>query len=272
MTKRVTLAVSFWVAAVVVNYLFRLSYPIEIKEELRFSPQKEVIEILSLGHRGLAADILFIQTVLHTGSLMWKPLTYQFDSEWSYQMMDLATRIDPKYLTAYLFSGMGLVHGPEDVPRAQPILERGMTHFPDNWELPFWMGYLYHIYLEDYETAGKYFWQAAHCPNAPNSFASLMLSSLKKGGHYERAILVLKGMVENTDNEKVAQIYQKRIIRLENMVMLEKAVHHYERLTKQSLANLAQLTAANIIPYIPEDPMGKKYQWDKTRNRVILAE
>ncbi|RZB36043.1 MAG: hypothetical protein SRB2_02548 [Desulfobacteraceae bacterium Eth-SRB2] len=272
MKKRCILAVGCWLAAVSINYAARSAYPLEIKEEIRFVPQKEVVEILSLDHRGLAADILFIQAILHSGSLVWKPLTYTFDSEWSYQLMDVVTSIDPRYLTAYLFSGMGLVHGPKDVHLARPILERGMTYFPQNWELPFWIGYHYHIYLEDYEKAAEYFWRASHCPGAPDSFLSLLLSSLKKGGSYEKAILVLKRLIESTDNEKVIQIYRKRIVRLENMVMLQKQASYYEQSRGRRPASLNQLVSEGWISAIPDDPMGKKYVWNAQSNRVTLTE
>lgn len=272
MKKQLLVTLVLWLAAVSVNYFSRVAYPIEIREEIRFVPQKEVIEVLSLDHKGLAADLLFIQTILHSGSLMWKPLKYEFDSEWSYRVMDVVTKMDPRYLTAYLFSGMGLVHGPEDVRLARPILERGMTYFPDNWELPFWIGYLHHIYLEDYETAGEYFWRAAHCPNAPKTFLSLMLSSLHKGGSYERAILALKLLIENTDNPKVVQIYEKRIMSLENMVMLQKAANRYRMAKADPLVDLNQLVKENLIPEIPEDPFGKSYLWDTKNSRVVVTD
>lgn len=271
MAKRLIIILSCWAAAVTVNYFTRVAYPLEFKEELRFVPQKEVVEILSLDHRGLAADILFIQAILHSGSLMWKPLEYEFDSEWSYQAMDLTTTLDPRYLTAYLFSGMGLVHGSDDVRLARPILERGMVQFPQNWELPFWVGYLHHIYLEDYKTAGEYFWRASQCPGAPKTFLSLMLSSLKKGGQYERAIWALNSLIEHTENKKIVQIYQKRLIRLENMVILKKAAAHYRKTKGVPITELNQLVTEKFLPEIPEDPMGKGYEWDLKTFRVKLA-
>lgn len=272
MKKRALIALMLWLAAVSVNVVSRIAYPIEIKEEFRFIPQREAVEVLSLDHKGLAADLLFIQTILHSGSLMWKPLKYGFDSEWSYEVMDVVTHIDPRYLMAYLFSGMGLVHGPEDVRLARPILERGITVFPENWELPFWIGYLHHIYLEDYETAGEYFWRAAHCPNAPRTFLSLMSSSFHKSGNYQRAIMVLRLMMEHTDNEKVAQIYQKRIVRLENMVKLQEAAIRYHTKKGAPLADLNQLVEEKLIPAMPEDPFGKKYLWDSQSNRILMGD
>lgn len=272
MKKWLIPALVFWLGAVTMNHASRIAYPLEIREGIRFVPQKEVVEILSLDHRGLAADILFIQTILHSGSLIWKPLTLEFDSEWSYQVMDVVTSLDPRYLTAYLFSGMGLVHGPKDVDLARPILERGMTFFPENWELPFWIGYHYYIYLENYEKAGEYFWKASQCPDAPDTFLSLMFSSLKKGGNYERAILVLNSLIKTTKNEKIIQVYRKRIARLENMLMLQKIAAHYTKLKGQIPDSLNQLVSEGMISNIPDDPMGKQYEWNKEKNRVIIKE
>lgn len=272
MRKGFIIVMGCWLAAVAINYWNRTAYPLTFKEEIRFAPQKEVVDILCLDHQGLAADLLFIQTVLHSGSLMWKPLEYEFDSRWSYRIMDLVTTLDHRYLTAYLFSGMGLVHGPRDVRLARPILERGRKYFPENWELPFWLGYLQYVYLEDYKAAGEYFWQAFQCPNAPKGFLSLMLSSLKKGGSYERALIVLKRLIENTDNEKIVRIYQKRMVRLKNMMALQEKAAQYRSVKGTFPEDLGQLVMEKLIPGIPEDPMGKNYQWDPINRRVIIAD
>jgi len=271
MKKRFIIVLGCWLAAVCVNYFCRVAHPLEIKEEIRFVPQQAVVDILSFDHRGLAADVLFIQTMLHSGSLMWKPFKYTFDSEWSYQIMDLVTTLDPQYLTAYLFSGMGLVHGPKDVLLARPILERGMTHYPENWELPFWLGYHCYIYLEDYETAGKYFWRAAHLPNAPKSYMSLLFSSLKKGGEYEKAILALKGMIKHTQNRKIAKIYHNRIVHLENMVALQNALKKFKAIKGHPPENLNELVAEKLMDTIPKDSAGKDYLWDKQTLGVKIA-
>jgi len=272
MKKSIAITLGCWLAAVSINYYCRIQYPLTVKEEIRFVPNKEVVDILCLDHQGLAADVLLIQAVLHSGSLMWKPLSHQFDSQWSYRLMDLATQIDPHYLTAYLFTGMGMVHGSEDVRRARPILERGIAHLPEVWELPFWIGYHNYVYLEDYRTAGNFFWRAGQYPNAPKSFLSLMLSSLKKSGRYEKAVLALQGLMQSTENERVKLIYQKRITRLENMIMLQKTASEFKNRTGYFPEDLNQLVSKKLIPAIPDDPMGQRYVWDKGRKRVMIAE
>lgn len=269
--KVLILTLCCWMAAVAVNYLTRKLYPVPIQEEIRFVPQSEVVEILSMDHEGLAADLIFIQVVLNTGSLMWKPLRISFDSQWNYRMMDLVTRLDPKFYAAYLFSAMGLIHNFSDVKLARPILERGMRVFPQNWELPFWIGYGHHVYLEDYKTASEFFWRAAHLPGAPKSFLSLLLSSIKKGGSYEQGIWVLETLIKNTADENKKRIYKKRIVRLNNLIFLQKAVKQYVNIKGRLPDNLDQLLTHKIIPDLPEDPMGKQYVWNAEKKRVEMA-
>ena len=159
MKKVIILAACSFVAAISINIVEKKTYPLVLREEARVVPGKEIIEFLCLDHRGFASDMFFIKVNLHSGSLMWKPSSFQFDSDWSYGMMDLITDLDPQYYVAYLFSAMGLIHNFNDVNLARPILEKGMRAFPSSWELPFWLGYSHYIYLEDLEVAGEYLWR-----------------------------------------------------------------------------------------------------------------
>ena len=271
-SKSVILALCCWLAAVCVNYGSRAAYPPQIREELQFIPEKQVVEILSLDHKGLAADLMFIQVLLHSGSLAWKPDRFRFNNEWSYQMIDLLTELDPKYYSAYLFSGMGLLHNADDVFRSNLIIQKGMTFFPDSWELPFWVGFNSYLYLENDAMASDYLLQAAHKPDAPISFLSLLLSAITKGGDYEQGIWVLEAMVKHEKNPKIQLVYKKRLVRLHNFIDLQKAAELYRSQADEYPKSLQQLVDAGIILQVPLDPMGRAYHWNKITNRVECQE
>lgn len=243
-------------------------YPPEIQEELQFVPEQSVIGALSLDNKGLAADLMFIQVLLHSGSLTWKPDRLSFNNEWSYQMIDLATNLDPKYYGAYLFSGMGLLHNKDDVLRATSILQKGMTVFPESWELPFWIGFNAYLYLEDDAMASKYLLQAARKPDAPVSFLSLLLSAITKGGNFEQGIWVLETMIKHEKKPKIQRVYKKRIVRLHNFIALQKAAELYRLRSGAYPMELQELVDNGIILEIPEDPMGSPYRWNKKKQRV----
>jgi hypothetical protein len=81
-------------------------------------------------------------------------------------------------------------------------------------------------------------------------------------GFYENAYWALKVMHDNSKNEKVKMIYAKKLVQLENLFTLQKAVNSYNEKTGNYPESLEKLVENGYIPEIPEDPMGKGYVWD----------
>lgn len=271
MKRFLILAIAAYLAAVSMNVMDKQIYPLKLREELRIVPQKQIVEFLCLDHRGFAADMLFAQVNLHSGSLMWKPIEFDFDSDWSFGTMNLVTDLDPKYYTAYLFTGMGLIHRFSDVKLAQPILEKGMKIFPDSWELPFWIGYDNYNYLQDYDAAGLFLWEAYNKPDAPRTFLALMIGVFKKTGSYEQAYVAMKALMENSKYEGLKRVLAKKIIQLENLILLKKAGQVYLNRFGFPVFTLEDLVDVGVLSHIPEDPMGMKYVWNREKNIPELA-
>ena len=267
-SRPIILALCCWLLAIGVNYINREVFPPQIQEGLQFVPEKTVIDFLALDHRGFAADLMFIKVLLHSGSLSWKPDRFQFNNEWSYQMIDLVTQLDPKYYNAYLFSGMALVHSHEDIFRSNTIIKKGMKVFADSWELPFWIGLNAYLYLENDALASEYLWLAAHKPDAPFSFLSLLLSAITKGGNFEQGIWVLESLIKHEKKPKIKIVYKKRIARLHNLINLQKAAEIYRSRFGDYPQTLDKLVDTDIILQIPQDPMGQLYRWNTIKQRV----
>lgn len=268
MKKLLATSLLCFLACVSVNCAIRAFYPYALRDDVKYAPDSRLVSYLSFGHRSLAADILFVDVVLHCGSLVWKPYSVSLQSEWSYKMIDVATELDPKFFTAYLFAAMGLVHDVEDVMLARPILEKGMKEFPGSWELPFWLGYDFLIYREDFDTAAGYLWQASQKPAAPKSFLALALKALRASGSYEKALLILKAMMDETADESTRTIFLKKIRQLEDLIFLQEAARRYHEQTGEYPADLQALVAARVIEELPVDPMGMRYEWDWAKKRV----
>ncbi|MBW2605535.1 MAG: hypothetical protein JRE28_14700 [Deltaproteobacteria bacterium] len=268
--KVIILAFCCFLAAISIVTMGKKLYPIELREEIRVVPAKEIVKFLCLDHRGFAADFFFIKVNLHSGSLMWKPLSFQFDSEWAYGMMETITDLDPNYYVAYLFSGMGLIHNFNDVNLARPILEKGMKVFPQSWELPFWLGYDYYVYLEEYALAGEYLWQAAQKPDSPKRFLALLLSVFRKGGSYEKALWALSALLDGTHDKGLRMVYEKKLVQLQNLSNLQKSANRYKEIKGHFPSELKILIQEKLIKKIPEDPMGMQYEWDLEKDRVVV--
>lgn len=269
MTTRLATVIGllFLLAAVGVNITARRISPYQAADGIRFLPDRILVELLSFDHRGLAADLTFIPVVLHSGSMAHKEKHLRFDGEWSYGMVDLATDLDPRYYSAYLFAGMGLAHSIEDIARGRALLEKGMAVFPESWELPFWIGYAQHMLLRDFKLASHYFWLAANRPNAPKSFLAMLLSASTQGGFYERAIAALEMMIAAESNPKIVQVYEMRIARQKNLLALDRAARAFTAGGRR-LDHLEQLVETGLISEIPADPMGKEYRWNREKDMV----
>jgi tetratricopeptide (TPR) repeat protein len=248
------------------------SYPKEIRDDLRLLPSKEMVGLLSFDHRGAAADYLFTQVSIHSGSLMWKPLDIKFDSGWAYGMMDLVTDLDPKYREAYLMSGMGLIHNFSDVNLAPPILKKGMEANPDSWEIPYWYGYDHYFYLDDSDTAAIYFTEAARKPGAPKTNWGILVNVAREAGHYEKAYWALQVMYDSAKSEKIKNIYAKKLVQLQNIFLIQKAADAYQQEKGAYPAALGEIIEKGYMEEIPEDPMGKGYTWDVEKKKVVIKE
>ncbi|MDY0222315.1 MAG: hypothetical protein RBR67_14360 [Desulfobacterium sp.] len=253
-------------AAFCFGYARMTLYPFIVKPEIKLVTDSRLSRLLSLDHTGFMADMLFIQVNLHSGSLMWKPLYIDFDSQWAYRMMDVITDLDPKFYTAYLFSAMGLIHYHDDVKLAHPILKKGMKEFPDSWELPFWAGYGYFNRLMDYETAARYFWEAYNKPDAPKQFLGIMLSAMQRTGSFDRAAIAMEAMMNSTENPNLKTIYAKKLVRMKNLDTLMKAAQAYRERTGEFPETLDLLVSSGLLEKIPEDPDGMAYEWNKEKN------
>ena len=270
MKKTLALALVCYLAAVGAGYFKKSYYPPILREEILVVPPFEVSELLSLDHRGFLADLYLIQVNVHSGSMMWKPLKIRFDNEWAYGMVDLITDLDPQYRIAYLLAGMGLIHSFDDVNRAKPILEKGMKVFPDDWELPFWIGYSHYAYLWDYETAGKYLWIASQKPDSPKYFMAMMTAALSEVGNYEKAAQAMQILMDEAPNETRKIIYGKRVIRLNNLAFLQKAVKEFEKRHGRLPESPDELVTSGLIKELPPDPWEIGYQIDPEKGIIKM--
>ncbi|MEA1923230.1 MAG: hypothetical protein U9N63_11310 [Pseudomonadota bacterium] len=272
MKKSLLLTFLFYLAAVAISYSSQTWFKNPLRDDLRLEPPAaKALEYLSLDHRGLLADILFIRAIQHTGSLVWKPLNFALDSPWKYAIMDRVTRLDPRYYNAYLFSAMGLIQDFDDILLARPILERGIETFPESWELPFWLGYDFYLYQNDYATAGHYLLMAAEKPNAPKTFFALLLKTLNRQGAYHQAQILISKMAANQPPGRTKIVYEKKAERLKHLARLQDAALLFAENEKRQIYKLDELLQSGLITEIPTDPLGQSYYWNEKQKRVVAG-
>jgi tetratricopeptide (TPR) repeat protein len=106
------------------------------------------------------------------------------------QMVDLVTRLSPKFKRAYLFGALALV----DAGRAEAgyeALKRGFEQNPDDYRFPAYLGFFIYRYGQGKEkdrVAAQWYRQAAEIPGSPEYLGRLAAVLMAKGGETEKAI------------------------------------------------------------------------------------
>jgi hypothetical protein len=179
-----------------------------------YLPSGRFVEQASLGYKELAADWVWFRAVQYYGGYAksYHDLTY-FTG-----LIDIVTDLDPHFIFPYVFAGVVVSQDMGDMGRAVSILEKGMYQNPGSWELPFEIGFLYYVGLQDAARAARYFDLAARLPGGgdrPRRFAAFVHS---QAGHAETSIRMWEELARTTDQPYMRDMAERYIARLRSQL------------------------------------------------------
>ena len=179
----------------------------QLVEEFMTLPQGEYLKPALLGYDQLMADYIWLRTIQVLGE---KKVTSQ-GYDWIYHALDVVTTLDPKFDYAYKMGGVILsVLG--NVPeKSNQLLLKGIRENPDVWQLPFYIGFNYFFYLNDYKNAAIYMSRASMLPGHPAYLPNLAARLYVQAGDSETALEFLDRMLHQTQDEKIRKTLKKRI-------------------------------------------------------------
>src|SRR5712692_12036363 len=125
----------------------------------------EVVRPFSFGLRSMVSDLMFLQAIQVHGGRGSKMVTAQQGAREDRAMNRLltySTDLDPAFAGAYRFAGNAMPRQTTDgkvtnVLQAEALLSKGMRERPDDWHIPFTLGFLESYYLSRFEEAGRSF-------------------------------------------------------------------------------------------------------------------
>lgn len=213
-------------------------------------------KILSMGHEALAADMLWLDAVQYIGSHARKQ-----DKNIVYDYLDRVTDLDPYFLYAYRL-GQFILPEVNEIELADALSQKGMLYNPQSWELPYFLAFIHHFYAKDYDSAADYYMLASNKPGVLPSAATLAASARGEHDEHEMALLIWNEIFENTDNSHTKELAAKRIIREQNIILLEKVAESFQNENNRTISDLDDLVQAGFMPQIPHDPEGRTYIWN----------
>lgn len=135
---------------------------------------------------------------------------------WSFQMLDGATRLAPRFDTIYRFGATNLAVVIDDFEGASILFDRGVKNLPEDWVISYRAAYHFLFNIRDFAKAAALLEQA-HRAGAPLWLQSLSARLYTQAGQAQMAIRLLEDIYEKTDNESAKQDLKRRITALRKL-------------------------------------------------------
>jgi hypothetical protein len=174
-------------------------------------PRTDKLKPYLLGFESTFANYLWIRTMLYFGAHYNSDKDYR----WLTGMVDMVTRLNPRFYPAYEFAGLMLPTYSNNPDAARIILNRGINHLTDHhYHLYFYLGWLYYNSYHDLEMAANYLSIAAGCDKAPPYITGLVATLYARAGRKEMAEEFLRSLYQTSENPAVRRTIERKIAAL----------------------------------------------------------
>src|SRR2546421_9167342 len=240
-------------------------------QRFMYLPQGEHLKIAVMGYQHVVADLLWIQVIQAMGE---RQVTEEA-GHWIYRALDVITTLDPKFVRVYEAGGIALVTLVVLAEESNRILEKGIQYNSDVWTLPYLLGFNYYFELHDDAKAADYIARASRLQGAPEYLAPLAARLYASAREPQVAIEFLARMYEQTSDENVKLIMERRLKEVvveRDLQLLEEAISRYRKLHKRAPERLEDLIGPNLLRALPREPFGGRYLYDPQTQTVRSSE
>jgi len=180
------------------------------KLEVLYLPSGQFVTQASLGYRDLAADVLWFRMVQYYGGYRMG----ENDIALFAHLVDVITDLDPQFVYAYVFGALIIAQDLGQFEQGIGFLEKGVRNNPEDWWLPFELGFLHYVYARDYARALFYFEKAARLPGAGPQAARFAAFVAAKAGYVETSIAMWEELARTSDNKYIRELAERYIAKL----------------------------------------------------------
>ena len=240
-------------------------------QRFMYLPQGEYLKAAVLGYEHFVADVLWLQAIQAMGE---RKVTNEA-GQWIYNVLDVITTLDPIFVRVYTAGGIALttlVAMPEESNR---LLQKGMNHNPDVWELPFLLGFNYYFDLHDDLRAAEYIARASRLPKAPAYLAPFAARLYVSARDPEDAVVFLAQVYAQTFDENMKRVLERRLKEVmveRDLQLLEEAISRYRARNKRAPDHLEDLVKPGLLRALPPEPFGGRYLYDPLTGTVRSSE
>jgi len=233
-------------------------------EEMLYIGSSRLLRGLSLGFRGLMADIYWTRVVQYYGA---KRRVRSVNFSLVYPLLEITTDLDPHLLVAYeagsIFVSQQPPNGAGQPDLAVQLLEKGIRNNPGQWRLYFDLGFVNYMDRSDPAAAAKAFLEGSKVPGAKWWMKVTAAAMQSKASDPATARMLWQQMYETSSDKRVRETARMHIVSLEVdeiVPRLEERVEAYRSQTGRYPANWDEMVQAGYLRGVPMDPTGKPYQ------------
>jgi hypothetical protein len=243
----------------------------------------DIAKPFSFGLRSLVADFMFLQAIQVHGSQrnVRSANAGAADDRAIDRLLTYATDVDPRFAGAYRFAGNAMPRHTTDgkatnVLQARAILKKGVVERPDDWRIPFALGFIESYYLGDFAEAAHHLALAAKAPGSPAYVAFLATRAAAEGDDLDFGFQLATAMAAQATEESTRNEWERRLLDLRmerDLRGIEAALHRYRERAGRTPASLQELVRTGDLAAVPREPHGGRYELDASGEpRSTVAE
>ncbi|MDH5185972.1 MAG: hypothetical protein OEZ20_01650 [candidate division WOR-3 bacterium] len=226
--------------------------------EMMYFPSGKFLKPAFIEYQDLGADLVWLRAIQYYGHHLVTDRKF----EWLGHIFEVLTRLDPFFIGAYHFGAITLAWDARQPKTAIALLRRGLKDNPMNWRLPFDIGFIYYMIVDDYDLAGYYFLIASKLPEAWNVLPRWAAFAYARAGKREVSRQIWTDMYNETNNPALKAVAERNLALLqteEDIEVLQAAVKKYRTAYGRYPQRLSELLKTGFIKKLPKDPWGGSY-------------
>ena len=213
--------------------------------------------VLALGHKGLYADYLFLNTITFFGERqMYREALSKEDWEYLVASLEAVTDLDPYFLDPYILAAGLLTWETRRFDDANRLLEKGMKYRDWDWQMPFYLGFNHFYFLKDNVKGAEYLMEASRRPESPGTLPHLAARLSYYGDRAKTGILFLTGIIGQTTDERLRASLLLRKKALEGAALIEEQIERFKKVQGRAPKDLAELLSVGYLAELPAEPYG----------------
>lgn len=220
----------------------------------------QVVSAAAMEFKGITADYILLRVMTYLGSHLLARTEPGSDA-WRHvhHLLQQVTTLDPDFWDPYVLAETMLVMHAGLVKEGNQLLEQAAANLPENYRPLFFLWYNKYYIEQDIESAERYLYEAIQKPDAPTYLAGIASRMSLINRRVDASILALSELMKETSNQLYREYLKKRIITIQIIDHLEKAIEQYKKQYNETPKDLELLVEKQLIKAIPPDPYGGKF-------------